>query len=67
MEILRNFLKRIYLKYENIFGKNKYFFLFILRKFGQIMTNILRNFEKNMWKNKEELCTFFMKLLSKLP
>ncbi len=51
-KILRNFLKRIYLKYEDILRENvKYFILFILRKFGQIMTNILRKFLQILEKN----------------
>ncbi len=44
-EVLWNFLKRIYQKYENILRKNgKYFILIIMKKFRQIMTNILRKF-----------------------
>ncbi len=62
-EILRNFLKRVYLKYENILKKNgKYFILFILRKFGQIMTNTLRKFLRNLKKlceKKRKDCTNF--------
>ncbi len=56
----RNFLTRIYLKYENILRKDgKYFILFILRKFGQIMTNILRKFLRI--EKKKGLCKFLSK------
>ncbi len=62
-KILQNFFKRIYLKYENILRKNgKYFILFILRKFGQIMTNILRKLLrilKKLYEKKRKDCINF--------